>query len=179
MKNLKKWVAKLAKEETVYVAGGGPLDLYMGRKPKDIDVFVEAHWDWGYEDTVKLAGQWCVKKGVGDTEDRYSGSQAVYWTTIDGMQVDIIGIPSYRGSVKELVRGFDFNICEAWVTSPESGVWDLAVSQEVKYAIKNKNIEYRSGKHINRHFNPLENNKERRVARYKEKFPDYTIWGKL
>ncbi len=180
MNSLEKWVQKLSEGHTVYVAGGAPLDMHLGKKPKDIDIFVVADWDWNLgEITKQLAGQWCIVKSKPQREG-YGSDQVVYWTTIGDTQIDIIGIPPDIKSVAELVSGFDFNICEAWITNiGHNEEWDVLLSNAAKQAIKSKSIEYRTGSHINRHFNTKETNKDARIARYKKKFPDYIIWGKL
>jgi hypothetical protein len=102
-----------------YIAGGALRDLFLGREPKDIDIFTGP--DWNVEAAKKLGEIKWTKKGAPFDQDPESWSAAddtietVANLTIEGLPpFQIIERPHNPEPMKMLER-FDFGICRvAW-----------------------------------------------------------------
>lgn len=185
MKSLlvKKFLAKLeSKYKQVYVAGGFPLAMVVGSPVKDIDVFIigcplEIVGSKAGEVLI-LEGQPCIGKGG---SSRYVGSHC-WWTVVDGHQLDLVFVDADFKSPEELVQHFDFDICEMYIKDLKTTKWEVVQTSSAKKALKDRYITYKKpdeaglkvlGAHINK------DKREKRIRRYKEKFPGFKMVEEL
>lgn len=169
----------------VYVAGGFPLAMHIGEDPKDIDVFLlgsteEYPYFSKSGDVQFINGHPFIGKGG---NSNYANC-VVWWSVIDGQQIELVYIvaDSNISSAEDLVKNFDFDICECWIEDLDADEWKPKLSANAKIALKDKCITYKKAGLNQRNVLGASINKEyrvKRITRYKEKFPGFKMVEEL
>lgn len=132
-----------------YIAGGWPRDMYLGCKPKDIDV-----WELGIVDTI-----W---------RDLHSDELLKGRNYTGGC--GILGIKQIEGcdnifvsfqTIEELLNDFDLSICQIAVDN----TGQLLCTEAFKHTIETKVVTFGGDRTSTR--------RKRRIERLKIKYPDY------
>jgi hypothetical protein len=135
------------------VAGGAVRDTLLDRPVKDIDVFERRAQSLA----TALGGKLEVRSEWVQYPNAYSIADIT--GTAFGVPIQIIGL--FEKDPIADVEHYDAGICQCWVTANSS---EAKMTDSCRHDIANKTITY---------FGDAGLRNEKRVARLKEKFPDF------
>jgi hypothetical protein len=130
-----------------YICGGAPRDIFLGRNPKDFDIFVPVTPDQ-VEPTAKRIQRWWHGR-FGDLLPNYAGKDAGYshmreevlgtMKSKDG-NIDVVFVDAKFGVTPEaIVSKFDNSMSMTWVTPngqiDHTSLFGYSVKQKVLIAI--------------------------------------------
>lgn len=167
-----KTIGEIINLDNSYIAGGCALDLYMDKKPKDVDIFVQ--WNAStisYELLIGLymSGRYLYnglhikEKGKEYRTNKASRVLEVY--VPKGISLDIILIQQ-SFNLDKLLSEFDVSIAKGYLDKRFNPVLTQDALRSLKEEIVTVNSKERTifGDHTNN---------ETRVARYKSKYPQF------
>lgn len=175
VKDLLKEVQDNMQEFDVYLGGGYCRDLYCGKQPKDVDIFLipREGYIWEGRDYIPTETMVTYRKDTSDVEVASDmearGVQGLVGLWCKRLRTTDVQYIIYKKSLtqEELSEDFDINLCQ------------------ITYCVQSDSIHctdaFLSG-HKDKKIECLHSyDKKRTIARYKrmeKKFPDYEVVGK-
>lgn len=171
----------LPPEVGVEVLGGMPLALHLNQPYKDIDVFI-TNMVLGTIDGMLLEkDEFVLCRQVLKSKSSFDytciNKTTVLTCNIDGVDIDLIVSPKWVNRLN-LVYSFDMSICQAWVEDITADIWEGRLSEYAQTSLDTKVIKYLQKQSTNSLFG-AHRNRAGRIARYKEKFPGFSIIEEL
>lgn len=166
--NIKESLTYAEPYDWAIIAGGAVVDWSQGKKPKDIDIFIKTN------KIPKL-----FKKLVRLPNDAYNKSKRLEFLRVvknKKFNYDLCFIKTDL-CIEDYINRFDFSISKAYLEDLEDlgkivGLTPINVSNEVDESFKTKTIIMNPDRE-------KELYTQKRVKRYKEKYPDFKIYQEL
>lgn len=108
-------------EHAPVICGGYARDRALGRKPRDVDIFLPA-WTAQLPDVKSLADDLIVRgftlQKVRDSSIYYHSAYGCAYLKYYDIEINVI--PHKGATPYDIVATFDFNICRFWTHAPHS-----------------------------------------------------------
>jgi len=161
------------------IAGGFPRDIYFGKTPKDIDIWIPSDVKIGNRESDLLKelfesrGMCLTIPTITESEDHYKieeiGITRIVKCQVDGVDIDLISTKFLSEGMKgySLLFNFDMGICQIARKGGEYIFTENFIDDKI-----NKTITLY---HKNRSLQLVNFSESEHLPRVKAKFPDYEI----
>ena len=144
------------------ISGGFLRDLFFGKQPKDLDIFISQSYD-SYGKTIQVVKTFTM--GYSTDYEIDTVQDALYFTPVDTLNVNIIEVNAFYERLTERTEQHDFDFCQ--VSFDGVGFYGLEKLQKVKDSGTVTLMHCENAKQYARSL--------RRMNKFKAKYPEFTF----